>query len=120
MNIEELLDYMSGQLSDIHNSLENIFWDIRNNIIDTYEEEERHGSCSEDSFNSSLPDRVDVEQIEQDNVVSSTVLLVDEQEDGLFLTIADRNEKPFILAFGKDDINEYIRILNRYKEISNV
>lgn len=64
-------------------------------------------------------DRVDATSLEQDDIVPATPILVEAGTDYFAITVAAPDGEPIMLAFGNEDINDWLRILNEEKAISN-
>jgi hypothetical protein len=53
---------------------------------------------------------------EQDNVVDGAPLIIQEEEGGAYVTVADRNLNPIILALDMDDLKSFADIYLRHPE----
>lgn len=50
---------------------------------------------------------MNIGHIEQDNVLDGGPLVIDPHYEGTFITIADRDENPLILALSTEDLKVY-------------
>lgn len=51
---------------------------------------------------------------EQKNVVDGSPLIIQEEEDGVYITVADRYHNPIILALDMDDLKSFSDIYRRH------